>query len=225
MSDMILELTNVQRTYKMGRNRIEVLKDVSLVLPKGEWCCVYGASGSGKTTLLNLVGSLEQPDGGSVVINGVDVSTFKRRQAAEFRLRYLGFIFQSYHLLSELTVLENVTLPGEISGIPRSKVRARALELLEKVGLENRLKHRPSELSGGEQQRVAIARSLINSPKLLLADEPTGNLDFRTGGEILELFRELRENDPELTLFMITHNREIAANATKVVELKDGILI
>ncbi|MBR7155764.1 MAG: ATP-binding cassette domain-containing protein [Lentisphaeria bacterium] len=151
MSDMILELQNVQRTYKMGKNCIEVLKDVNLALPKGEWCCVYGASGSGKTTLLNLVGSLERPDGGKVIINGVDISTFKRKQAAEFRLRYLGFIFQSYHLLSELTVLENVTLPGEISGTPRSQVRTQALELLEKVGLANRLKHRPSELSGGEQ--------------------------------------------------------------------------
>ena len=221
MSDMILELQNVQRTYKMGKNCIEVLKDVNLALPKGEWCCVYGASGSGKTTLLNLVGSLERPDGGKVIINGVDISTFKRKQAAEFRLRYLGFIFQSYHLLSELTVLENVTLPGEISGTPRSQVRTQALELLEKVGLANRLKHRPSELSGGEQQRAAIARALINRPALLLADEPTGNLDSKTGTGILKIFEKIRENN-RTTILMVTHDEQIASLSDRALRIREG---
>jgi len=218
----IVELCGVTRTYKLGKEKLPVLRGVDWQIRRGEWACLLGASGSGKTTLLNLIGALERPDSGTVRIAGVDVSKLGRRAAAQFRNRRIGFVFQSYHLLPELTVLENVMLPGGLGGFSGGKTRKRAQELLSTVGLADRMRHRPAELSGGEQQRAAIARALLNEPELLLADEPTGNLDTATGEAILELFGELRKLHPERSIMMITHNREIANLADRTGELVDG---
>lgn len=220
----IVELCGVTRTYKLGREQLPVLRGVDWEIRRGEWACLLGASGSGKTTLLNLIGALERPNSGTVRIAGVDISKLNRRRAAQFRGRRIGFVFQAYHLLPELTVLENVMLPGGLAGFSAGKTRKRAIELLETVGLADRMRHRPTELSGGEQQRAAIARALLNEPELLLADEPTGNLDTATGEAILELFGEIRKRHPERSIMMITHNREIAKLADHTAELADGRL-
>ena len=220
----IIELRGVTRTYKLGREKLPVLRGVDWEIRRGEWACLLGASGSGKTTLLNLIGTLEQPDSGTIRIAGVDVWKLGRGEAARFRNRKIGFVFQAYHLLPELTVLENVMLPGNLAGLSRGEAKKRAVPLLETVGLSGRMRHRPSELSGGEQQRAAIARALLNEPELLLADEPTGNLDTHTGEAILELFTELRKLHPGRSIMMITHNREIAKLADRTGELVDGRL-
>lgn len=220
----IIELRGVTRTYKLGREKLPVLRGVDWEIRRGEWACLLGASGSGKTTLLNLIGTLEQPDSGTIRIAGVNVSKLGRGEAARFRNRKIGFVFQAYHLLPELTVLENVMLPGNLAGLSRGEAKKRAVPLLETVGLSGRMRHRPSELSGGEQQRAAIARALLNEPELLLADEPTGNLDTHTGEAILELFTELRKLHPGRSIMMITHNREIAKLADRTGELVDGRL-
>ena len=220
----IIELRGVTRTYKLGREKLPVLRGVDWEIRRGEWACLLGASGSGKTTLLNLIGTLAQPDSGTIRIAGVDVSKLGRGEAARFRNRKIGFVFQAYHLLPELTVLENVMLPGNLAGLSRGEAKKRAVPLLETVGLSGRMRHRPSELSGGEQQRAAIARALLNEPELLLADEPTGNLDTHTGEAILELFTELRKLHPGRSIMMITHNREIAKLADRTGELVDGRL-
>ena len=224
MSDAALTMTGVRRSYRTGRVDLEVLKGVDFTLERGEWCCVFGASGSGKTTLLNLIGTLEAPTAGSITVCGRELSRLTRKQAAKFRAEKIGFVFQSYHLLPELNLLENVALAGRIAGQGAGKAARKAAELLDAVGLSARTRHRPTELSGGEQQRAAIARALMNDPELLLADEPTGNLDPETGKEVLRLFQALREARPELTILMITHNRDIAALATRAVELQNGLL-
>ena len=224
MNKNILQLKNLRHSYKMGENTLEILKGVDFSLQQGEWCCVYGASGSGKTTLLNLVGGLEQPTEGTVIIDGVDLATLSRKNTAGFSAKKIGFIFQSYHLLPELTALENVAIAGTIAGKSFHEAKKQASLLLDKVGLTNRKMHHPKELSGGEQQRTAIARSLINDPVLLLADEPTGNLDPKTGETILELFKSLRQENPALTILMITHNMDIAKMASVSVNLREGIL-
>ena len=221
----MLEIKGVKRSYKVGKGSLDVLKGINLTLRTGEWCCVFGASGSGKTTLLNLVGTLERPDAGSIFISGKDVSAFGRRAAARFRARKIGFIFQNYQLLPELSILENVMIAARFAGVSASAARVKAEQLLCAVGLAERLRHRPTQLSGGEQQRAAIARALVNDPDLLLADEPTGNLDSKTGDEVIRLLENLRKENPALTILMITHNRELAANADKTVELIDGLLV
>lgn len=222
--EMVIELAGVTRTYRIGSVKLEVLRGVDWTVRRGEWACLLGASGSGKTTLLNLIGALEKPDSGSITVCGADLTKLSRRAAAVFRNRRFGFVFQAYHLLPELSILENVMLPARLSGQTRSAARKRAGALLERVGLGARLRHRPLELSGGEQQRAAIARALVNDPELLLADEPTGNLDSATGNGILELFAELRREHPERSIVMITHNREIAGLADHVSELRDGVM-
>lgn len=224
MSKKILELRDVRHSYQMGSKRLDILKGVNFTLDQGEWCCIYGASGSGKTTLLNLIGGLETPVSGKIAVCGEIPAEMSRNKAAAFRAEMIGFIFQSYHLLPELTILENVALAGAVAGKKFTAARKKAEELLKMVGLAQRITHRPAELSGGEQQRAAIARSLINDPALLLADEPTGNLDPETGNEILKLFQLLRKNDPSRTILMITHNHDIASLATRTVELKNGTL-
>ena len=223
-NNAVLTLENITKIYHTGNRDLTVLKDVTFSLEKGQWCCVYGASGSGKTTLLNLIGSLEKPDSGTITVCGQNITSLSRSQAAKYRSRKIGFVFQSFHLLPELNMLENVALAGEIAGMPHRDAVNKARELISLVGLAGRITHRPSELSGGEQQRAAIARALINSPELLLADEPTGNLDTETGQEILQLFQTLRRSNPDLSILMITHNREISALATRVLELKNGSL-
>ncbi len=225
MSEVLLQLQGVKKFYHTGNRTLEVLKGVDFTLVSGEWCCIFGASGSGKTTLLNLTGILERPDAGVITVCGQDLSRLSRAKAAKFRAEKIGFVFQSYHLLPELIMRENVALAGLIAGMSRTAALKKADELIEKVGLADRGSHRPAELSGGEQQRAAIARALMNDPPLLLADEPTGNLDPETGNDILQLFHQLQTLHPGMALLMITHNREIADQATRSVELKDGLLI
>ena len=224
-NDLILRLENVRRSYKVGGGVVDVLRGVNWELERGRWACLLGASGSGKTTLLHLIGALEKPDAGSIEVAGVNLNKLSRTAAAEFRNNRLGFIFQAYHLLPELNIRENVMLPGMLAGKSRKESRERAESLLETVGLKERMHHRPNELSGGEQQRAAIARALINDPELLLADEPTGNLDTRTGEGILELFAQLRTERPDRSIVMITHNQEIAQLCDPVVQLKDGVFL
>lgn len=223
MSKPVLYLQDVRKSYKVGNGQLDVLKGVDFTLEQGEWVCIYGASGSGKTTLLNIIGLLERPDSGKICFGDIDASKLSRSQAAKFRSREIGFVFQSYHLLPELTILENVAISGRLNGMSSAKAQKRAAELLTSLGLKERMKHRPSELSGGEQQRAAIARALINDPPLLLADEPTGNLDPHTGEEILQLFENMRKSNPGLSILMITHNHLIANRANRAVELNDGV--
>lgn len=215
----MLEIKDLCHSYRIGDKTLDIIKNFNFTLEKGKWCCVYGASGSGKTTLLNLIGTLEKPCSGSITINGTDVAALSRRNAAKFRGENIGFIFQSYHLINELNVLENTAFAASFGTLGSAEANRKAKELLEAVGLKERMHHHPSELSGGERQRCAIARSLMNSPQLLLADEPTGNLDEKTGKEILELFTDLRRQNPELTILMITHNPEIAKLADQTIHL------
>lgn len=215
----MLEIKDLCHSYRIGDKTLDIIKNFNFTLEKGKWCCVYGASGSGKTTLLNLIGTLEKPCSGSITINGTDVAALSRRNAAKFRGENIGFIFQSYHLINELNVLENTAFASSFGTLGSAEANRKAKELLEAVGLKERMHHHPSELSGGERQRCAIARSLMNTPQLLLADEPTGNLDEKTGKEILELFTELRRQNPELTILMITHNPEIAKLADQTIHL------
>ncbi len=216
-----LNVIGVHKSYHLGRKPVPVLRGVDFSVGKGEWVAVLGASGSGKTTLLNIIGALERPDRGDVLFEGAPHSGMSESRASEFRRLKVGFIFQAYHMLPELSVLENVMLPGMISGRSASDLRRGALRLLEEVGLGHRTEHRPAELSGGEQQRAAIARSMINSPALILADEPTGNLDSETGAGILAIFRKM--HDFNKTLVMVTHDKEVAAAAGRIVHVKDGL--
>lgn len=221
----MVEIKNLCHSYQMGGKSLEIIRNLDFAVEKGKWCCIYGASGSGKTTLLNLLGTLESPLSGSIVINGQDVSKLSHKAAAAFRGKHIGFIFQSYHLINELDVLENTILAGAFGKLSSFQARQKAMELLKAVGLEQRIHHHPAELSGGERQRCAIARSLMNDPELILADEPTGNLDEATGKEILELFESLREKNPDLTIVMITHNPDITRLADLAFKLENGKLI
>jgi ABC-type lipoprotein export system ATPase subunit len=220
---IFLEAKNIVKNYRIGKSSIEVLRGVDFAVERGSWTTLLGASGSGKTTLLNMLGTLERPDSGEILYDGVSYRNRLFRWANKFRNENIGFIFQLYHMLPELTLLQNVMLPG-MFGNARRDLKSTALQLLDKVGLSHRLKHRPNELSGGEQQRAAIARALLNSPELILADEPTGNLDSHTGSEILEIFQQLHAEKNGVTIFMITHSDEVAAMADTVFHLKDGVI-
>lgn len=223
---VILQAKNLHKSYKMGRETLHVLRGVDVRIEQGAFAAIVGASGSGKSTLLHLLGALDAPDKGAIEFNGRSLKDFSARQLNEFRNRSVGFVFQFYHLLDELDVLENTMLPAMVSNGSlswlgkRQQVRKEAEELLDKMGLGGRLKHRPFELSGGERQRVAIARSLINKPVLLLADEPTGNLDSHTGFGILEVLKNL--NRQGQTIVMVTHDDRIAAQAGRLLRLTDG---
>ena len=201
-----------------------MLKSVSLTVEQGEWVALLGSSGSGKTTLLDIMGTISHPDSGSLQVGGVDVLALSSRETVTFRRHKIGFVFQAYHMLPELNICENVMLPSMLDGMSKKEAREKALVLLDRVGLAHRVRHRANELSGGEQQRAAIARSLMNSPELLLADEPTGNLDSVTGQGILDIFHELR-SEGGMTIVMVTHDKYVAGLAGRTVELKDGMLI
>lgn len=220
---MKIEAKAVTKSFQPGRSIVQVLKGVDLTIESGSWVALLGASGSGKTTLLDIIGTLSRPDSGSVCIDGEDISRMSAVQTVNFRRRRIGFVFQAYHMMPELTVLENVMLPGMLDHMNRSDLRERAESLLDKVSLSHRSKHRPNELSGGEQQRAAIARCLMNSPGLVLADEPTGNLDSVTGGGILEIFKAIKAAGSS-TIVMVTHDRNVASLADRIVKLKDGIV-
>ena len=225
MSNPLLQTHNLCKTYRLGRVDVPVLKGCSMHVNRGEFLAVLGSSGSGKSTLLHLMGGLDRPDigGGEILHGGVSLENRSARQLDQYRARTVGFVFQFYHLLPELSVLENAMLPGLVpGGVGAEKARARAHDLLERFGLEHRLHHRPRELSGGERQRTAIARALANDPEVLLADEPTGNLDVQTGGEILDLIQEAHQEG--LTIVMVTHDQRIADRADRSVHLIDGRL-
>ena len=221
MSDLLLSAKNVRKTYLLGNRSLEVLRGVDVDLHRGEFLALRGASGAGKSTLLHLLGGLDAPNDGEVWLAGRNLAGLSRRELARLRNEEVGFIFQAYYLLPELDALENVCLPARMARTPAPQAEARGRELLDRVGLKERMEHKPYELSGGEQQRVAIARALINEPDLILADEPTGNLDSHTGQEIIELLCNLR-TEKHTTLIMATHDANLAARAPRVMELVDG---
>ncbi len=221
MNDLLLDARNVHKTYVLGRRSLEVLRGVDLRVQKGELLALRGASGAGKSTLLHILGGLDTPDQGEIWFSGKNLRTLSAFNLARWRNRVVGFIFQAYHLLPELDALENVCLPARMARAPGGATEERARQLLERVGLGQRLEHKPAELSGGEQQRVAIARALINSPELILADEPTGNLDSHTGEEIIELLLALRA-ERQTTLIIATHDTKVAERAPRILHLVDG---
>jgi lipoprotein-releasing system ATP-binding protein len=213
----------LRKSYLMGKRTLEVLRGIDLVVARGEFLALRGASGAGKSTLLHLLGGLDLPNAGEISFDGMDLRALSTRALAQWRNRRVGFIFQAYHLLPELSALENVALPARVARTAPAEAARRAAALLERVGLAQRLEHRPYELSGGEQQRVAIARALVNEPDLILADEPTGNLDSHTGADIIQLLQTLRE-ERQATFILATHDAQIAARARRVMELADGQL-
>jgi len=225
----ILKANNIVKSYKMGQSTLKVLTGATFSLEKGQFVAIIGASGSGKSTLLHILGALDRADNGTVEYHGNDINEFSSRRLNKYRNRTVGFVFQFYHLLDELTVLENTILPSMaqtsvLGWISRRKTAKKtATELLERLGLAERIKHKPYQLSGGERQRVAIARALINRPELLLADEPTGNLDFETGNGILDILEEFSRDGQ--TIVMVTHDDRIAARAHRTVKLTDGKIV
>jgi len=220
----ILKLEDITKTYTIGDIQIPVLKKISLAIEKGMHISLMGPSGSGKTTLLNILGCLDKPTTGRYFIDGKEVSSLSDDELSEIRSKKIGFIFQSYNLIPHLTVIENIGLPLFYQGIDEKVITQKAIEMAEMVGLGDRLKHKPTELSGGQQQRVAIARALINSPAFILADEPTGNLDTKTGKEIMELLKKLNE-EQGTTLFVVTHDSNIASYGKATVRILDGEIV
>jgi ABC-type lipoprotein export system ATPase subunit len=224
MNEPLLSARALAKSYTMGRRILEVLRGVSLDVARGEFLALRGASGAGKSTLLHLIGGLDSPNAGEIHFAGQNIAAFSERELTHFRNRRVGFVFQAYHLLPELDALENVCLPARVARVPAARATARGRELLARVGLSDRLEHKPFELSGGEQQRVAIARALINEPELVLADEPTGNLDSHTGAEIIDLLKKLHA-EKQTTLVIATHDANVAAHAQRVFELTDGCIV
>jgi ABC-type lipoprotein export system ATPase subunit len=219
----VIEARELTKVYGRGENRVEAVAGMSLSVEPGEWIAIMGPSGSGKSTLMNLIGLLDRPTSGSYTLNGRDVSRLRGGELARARRDLIGFVFQSYNLLPRESALANVELPMIYAGLGRKDRRKRALGVLERVGLAERAHHCPPELSGGQNQRVAIARALVNNPALLLADEPTGNLDSASGADILDLFEEL--NASRVTVVVVTHDPEVATRAQRVVELRDGRIV
>lgn len=218
----MISIENVNKSYNMGQSSLHVLKDVSMQVEKGEFVSILGASGSGKSTLMNIIGCMDTLDTGKYVIDGISVENCSTDVLATIRNEKIGFIFQKYHLIAKYSVLQNVIMPLLIRGIDRKNAKAKANEILSMVGLEDRSHHKPNELSGGQQQRVAIARALITNPAILLADEPTGALDSKTGQDILSLFKELNYNGN--TIIQITHDSNVAKVGNRMLTLKDGVL-
>ena len=219
----VLETRNVKRTYQMGKVTVSALRGVSLEIEEGDFVAILGPSGSGKSTLLHVLGGLDRPDKGEVLIDGTSLYTLNDNKRADVRLRKIGFVFQFFNLLPRLTALRNVELPLTLADVGEQESVKKAKELLELVGLGDRTSHRPTELSGGEQQRVAIARALVNEPKIVLADEPTGNLDTTTGGEIVRLMQRLNKEKGQ-TFIVVTHDPSVAENADRILFLKDGVI-
>lgn len=218
--ESVIQLEHIRKTYQMGSVEIHALRDVSLDIFPNEYVAIMGSSGSGKSTLMNIIGCLDSPSGGSYVLNNTDVSQMNDRDLARVRNEAIGFVFQTFNLMPRSTALDNVALPLVYAGYSQKARRAKAKEMLESVGLGDRWSHKPNELSGGQRQRVAIARALINGPSIILADEPTGNLDSTTSYEIMALFDELHKQGN--TILLVTHEEDIAAYAQSIVRLKDG---
>lgn len=222
MSDNVIEIRNIIRDFKLGQQTVHVLKGIDLDIKKGEYVAIMGPSGSGKSTLMNLLGCLDTPTSGTYVLNGKDVSQMSEDELAEIRNTEIGFVFQTFNLLPRTTALENVALPMIYAGASKKVRSERASEVLTDVGLADRMDHKPNQLSGGQRQRVAVGRALVNKPSIILADEPTGNLDSKTSLEIMELFDEIHTNGN--TVIMVTHEEDVAAHAKRIIRLTDGMI-
>ncbi|MCU0788314.1 MAG: ABC transporter ATP-binding protein [Verrucomicrobia bacterium] len=218
----LIRLQNISRRYQMGGETIHALREISLEIERGEYVAIMGPSGSGKSTLMNLIGCLDTPTTGRYELNGTDVSGMDDNRLAEVRNREIGFVFQTFNLLPRSSALHNVELPLIYAGLRAEERRQVALQAIRDVGLEDRMHHRPNELSGGQRQRVAVARALVNKPSILLADEPTGNLDSRTGEEIMALFAQLSNRGN--TIILVTHEEEVALNARRILRIRDGLI-
>ena len=218
----ILHLEQIRKSYFMGKNALEVLKGISLDIFKNEYVALMGPSGSGKSTLMNILGCLDTPTGGKYVLNGHDVSTMEDNALAEIRNKEIGFVFQQFNLLPRLTALENVALPLIYAGMSKKQRNEKAMHVLDMVHLTERSHHKPNELSGGQSQRVAIARALVNDPSLILADEPTGNLDTKTSYEIMDIFSQIHSSGN--TVVLVTHEEDIARHAHRIIRLRDGVI-
>lgn len=219
----MLKLENIHKIYDTGAIQVQALAEINLEIQQGEFLAIMGPSGSGKTTLMNIIGLLDRPASGSYWLEGKEVSQLDEETLARLRNRHIGFVFQTFNLLPRVDALRNVELPMQYAGIKPGQRRARALEALQRVGLADRIHHKPNELSGGQKQRVAIARAIVNRPSVILADEPTGALDTRTGEEIMALFQEL--NEEGVTIVVVTHEKEIAGHAKRIVQVRDGRIL
>ncbi len=222
MSDNVIEIRDIIRDFKLGQETVHVLKGIDLDIKRGEYVAIMGPSGSGKSTLMNLLGCLDTPTAGSYMLNGNDVSQMTDDELADIRNTEIGFVFQTFNLLPRTTALDNVALPMIYAGQSKKAREERASEVLTDVGLADRMDHKPNQLSGGQRQRVAVGRALVNKPSIILADEPTGNLDSKTGTEIMALFDEIHSKGN--TVIMVTHEEDIAAHAKRVIRLRDGII-
>lgn len=222
MAQPIIEIKNIKRDFPLGSEIIQVLKGIDITINKGEYVALMGPSGSGKSTFMNILGCLDTPTSGHYILNGKDVSIMRDNELAGIRNKEIGFVFQTFNLLPRTTALDNVALPMVYAGFKKQERNARATEVLKQVGLGDRMDHRPNQLSGGQRQRVAVARALVNHPSIILADEPTGNLDSKTSIEIMKLFGDIHANGN--TVILVTHEEDIAAYAHRVIRLRDGII-
>jgi putative ABC transport system ATP-binding protein len=218
----MLEIKKIKKIYQMGKVKVEALKGVSFYIDKGEFVAIMGPSGSGKSTLMHIIGCLDKPTEGNFIIGGKDVSKLNDDRLAEIRNKKIGFVFQQYNLLSRTSILHNVEIPLIYAGLKAKQRRELAMQALESVGLGDRVKHKPNEISGGETQRAAIARALVNDPLIILADEPTGNLDTKTGEEIMKIFYKLHQQGN--TIIMVTHETKVARHARRIIHLRDGLI-
>jgi putative ABC transport system ATP-binding protein len=222
MADSLIKITNIKRDFPLGNEIVYVLKGIDLEIKKGEYVALMGPSGSGKSTLMNILGCLDTPTSGTYILNGKHVSEMQDDELAGIRNKEIGFVFQTFNLMPRTTALDNVALPMVYAGFSKSERIERATEVLKQVGLDDRMDHKPNQLSGGQRQRVAVARALVNKPSIILADEPTGNLDSKTSVEIMNLFNEIHANGN--TVILVTHEEDIAAYAHRIIRLRDGII-